>query len=115
MIKNVKVYKENGVWYLTVDAHVEETTGLYEIIAPKLRLCGENENLIIPRDPYGGFVYLGDHRYTAYKANITDKDTGEIYDDVYYIEKLIKPRVEKMTVEEIEKALGYKVEIVSEK
>lgn len=35
--------------------------------------------------------------------------------DVYYIDYISKPYVRKMTLKEIEKRLGYKVEVVSDK
>lgn len=39
------------------------------------------------------------------------------FDDgiVYYLDKIIKYKPKKMTIEEIEKKLGYKIEIVSSK
>ena len=47
----------------------------------------------------------GNHTLTVYR---TDKG-------VYYEEKIIKEKRQKMTMEEVEKALGYKIEVVSKR
>lgn len=45
----------------------------------------------------------------------TDVSRYDRYIDVYYIDYISKPYVRKMTLKEIEKRLGYKVEVVSDK
>lgn len=44
----------------------------------------------------------------------TDVSRYDRFDDVYYVDYISKPCVKEMTLEEIEKKLGYKVKIVSE-
>lgn len=39
--------------------------------------------------------------------------SGKTIEDVLFVDELIKPTAYKMTIEEIEEKLGYKVEIVS--
>lgn len=45
----------------------------------------------------------------------TDVSRYDRYIDVYYIDYISKPYVRKMTLKEIEKRLGYKVEVDSDK
>lgn len=45
----------------------------------------------------------------------TDVSRYDRFDDVYYVDYISKPRVKEMTLEEIEKKLGYKVKVVSDK
>lgn len=39
--------------------------------------------------------------------------TGQLMKDVCIIDNLIKPAIHDMTIEEIEKELGYKIKIVN--
>lgn len=52
-------------------------------------------------------------------CGITTVDFGfgeiSIFGDVRVEDRLVKPRVEKMTIADIEKELGYKIEIVGER
>ena len=45
----------------------------------------------------------------------TDVSRYDRFDDVYYVDYISKPYVKEMTLEEIEKKLGYKVKVVSDK
>lgn len=45
----------------------------------------------------------------------TDVSRYNRYDDVCFVDYISKPRIKEMTLEEIEKKLGYKVKIVSDK
>lgn len=45
----------------------------------------------------------------------TDVSRYDRYIDVYYIDYISKPYVREMTLKEIEKRLGYKVKVVSDK
>lgn len=44
----------------------------------------------------------------------TDVSRYDRFDDVYYVDYISKPCVKEMTLEEIEKKLGYKVKVVSD-
>ena len=45
----------------------------------------------------------------------TDVSRYDRFDDVYYVDYISKPFVKEMTLKEIEKKLGYKVKVVSDK
>lgn len=45
----------------------------------------------------------------------TDVSRYDRFDDVYYADYISKPFVKEMTLKEIEKKLGYKVKVVSDK
>lgn len=61
-------------------------------------------------DLFSYSITLDNDRCTLLRAE------GELSDEEYaYAEKIIERRAKKMTIEEIEKELGHKIEIVSDK
>ena len=79
--------------------------------------------------PFGNrlnLIYIHENNPALQRLSIrlcTEGDVTSVYlydtksDDglVYYTDKIIKRKPKKMTIEEIEQKLGYKVEIVSSK
>jgi len=63
------------------------------------------------RDRFGNVVSRHDKKY--YKADIKTLENVDIYevDDCFFTIKMVK---RAMTIDDIEKALGYKIEIVNE-
>lgn len=111
-IKDAKLYNENDNYYLDITYIVEDNYSVIETRCPKVRLpieFGSIESRIVAslmpiRDEYehllcidGGYLKL------------------EEKNGVCFYTKTIKEKPQKMTVEEIEKKLGYKVEIVAKK
>ena len=112
IIKDLQLYKENNKYYLSALLDKEDKRGYYEVSIPKIRLplsfdCLLNEEV----DNFFGIP----HRTVA-----IDLGFGELYvepfDDDYnfYTTKVIDEKVHKMTLAEIEKELGYKIELQKE-
>lgn len=121
-LKNARAYCESGTYYLKLAYEYEDKDGTHQLIYPKVSFpfpqqctpCIEAEvcigSSLIQLIPHNECTaLLGD--VTVRKSDgVTINTTNVMVSDV-----LIKPKVHKMTIKEIEKELGYKVEIVSEK
>lgn len=121
--KNVKlidkqVYEEDGSLYLSLTYEFKNiegnNEGKYNLYIPKIALdIKTNDMPIINNYSYysinkEGYIYefqAGKHNYI-----LEQKD----YKEEFYTYK-IETKEKKMTVEEIEKELGYKVQIVGKK
>ena len=116
-LKDAQIYMQDGIRYLKLVYQYEDEAGIHELTVPQVEF------------PFGNRLNLK-HIYETNpalrRASIrlcTDGDIANVYlhdtksDDgmVYYLDKIIKYKPKKMTIEEIEKKLGYKIEIVSSK
>lgn len=112
-MKNVNLYKDNtdNQYYLSITFTVEAEEAIYEYHIPKVHLpiC-DFDNPVITRYPtnrYGAeemYIDIGFGKLLV----IPDKD------NIHYVTRKIKDKTKKMTLKEIEKKLGYKIELVSE-
>lgn len=132
-LKEIKLYTEKDLdtnaesHYLRLVYEYKDDNGnLHEVIIPKLSLSffegsipAINEELSdlfgigcgIPRGCYIDVRSLEIERSTV---KTTDENGNKvIFNDVYFVDIIKKRAVKKMTLEEIEKKLGYKVELVS--
>lgn len=114
-LKDAQIYMQGGIRYLKLVYQYEDKDGIHELTIPQVEF------------PFGNRLNLKN----IYETNpafrrvsiclCTDGDIANVYlhdtksDDgmAYYLDKIIKRKPKKMTIEEIERELGYKVEIVS--
>ena len=117
--KNVKlidkqVYEEDGLLYLCLTYEFENDEGKYNLYIPKISLDIKTNDIPIINCALYNFVnneeYMYDFRAGAHNYILKPKDSKE----EFYTYK-IETKEKKMTVEEIEKELGYKVQIVGKK
>lgn len=116
-LKDAQIYMLDGSRYLQLVYQYEDEVGIHELIIPQVEF------------PFGNRLNLK-HIYETNPALrrvsirlCTEGDVANVYlhdtksDDgmVYYLDKIIKYKPKKMTIEEIEQKLGYKIEIVSGK
>jgi hypothetical protein len=111
-LKGLKTYfdDENG-WCLRAVYKREDDTGIYEVTVPKIHLPTMNGPVIKTpicicdrySEPPTIDLGFGD-------LNMLKDETGHLY-----YEKLVKEKIHNMTLDEIEKKLGFKVRVVSEK
>ena len=99
---------ENGTWYM-------------ELQYPKVEFpffCGKLPPEEFGSDRFGRCeltIGLITNEVAVFRGNFCNPMSGQIMHDVCIIDNLIKPAVHahEMTVEEIEKKLGYKIKIVN--
>ena len=102
-LKSAKVYYDNGVPFMSLVYTYDDKDGGHEVTFPKVEFPFPTQN--IPSIDYYNGVTID-----------TTPDTEVFYKDgICYIDELVKPKTREMTLEEIEKMLGYPVKIVSER
>ena len=113
-------YQESeGEWYLELVYEYESENGIHETIYPKVKLpyamCHELPSVNRDIDDLCTLFYpmsLNDFEsLRLLKGNVTTDE--HYYKDVLVIDYLKVPKVYEMTLEEIEKELGYSVKIIS--
>ena len=114
-LKDAQIYIQDGSRYLKLVYEYEDSHGVHELTIPQVEFpFGNRLNLI----------YIHENNPELQRLSIrlcTDGDVTNVYLHdtksydglVYYTDKVIKHKPKKMTIEEIERELGYKVEIVS--
>ena len=114
-LKDAQIYIQDGSRYLKLVYEYEDSHGVHELTIPQVEFpFGNRLNLI----------YIHENNLALQRLSIrlcTDGDVANVYLHdtksydglVYYTDKIIKHKPKKMTIEEIERELGYKVEIVS--
>lgn len=108
-IKDLQLYKENNQYYLSALVNYEDKSGIYEISIPKIKLP-VGRNCIINNT-------ISERNYKPYTTVSIDFGLGELYADPfdnnenYYIVTCVEEKVHKMTLADIERELGYKIEI----
>ena len=106
-------YFEDGKIYLRLSYTYEGDDGTHEIIFPKIDLGFYTEQ--IPSIKNNLPLYARIDNCYGDSFTLHDAETPGSRTPVCYFDKLIKPAVKEMTLEEIEKKLGYPVKIVNKK
>lgn len=109
-LKDLKLYKENDKYYLSALLIHEDKRGIYEVSIPKIELPIASDCSI--DYTYGACGYFPNTTLTV------DFGFGKLYavpvdDDnkLYFTLTCIEEKVRKMTLAEIERELGYKIEL----
>ena len=114
-LKDAQIYIQDGSRYLKLVYEYEDGYGIHELTVPQVEfpfgnrlslthICKNNPEL---QRLSIRLCTVGD------LANVYLHDTKSQDGLVYYTDKIIKRKPKKMTIEEIERELGYKVEIIS--
>lgn len=122
VLTNLELYKDKNEcgyegYYLKAEYLIEEEYRTVKLTIPKIYLPINEENLVININH--GCCY---DSYIQPETTV-DLGFGELHLDkvkdqdvtYYYKYEVIDERAEKMTLEEIEKKLGHKIELVSKK
>lgn len=114
-LKDIQFYEEDGLYYLRLKYILEDDKFIKELEIPKVR---------VPFNPFSfpefsSRVYDDFHHIELVNLH-TSSGSLSLYpgetskaNHVYYTFKILKEKTTEMTVEEIEKKLGYKIKIVS--
>ena len=106
-IKDLKLYKEDNQYYLSALIAHEDKKGFYEVSMPKIRFPVQ----------YECYIDITENKFE--RCVSLDFGLGKLYaeptdDKTYFTMTCLEEKVHKMTLTEIEKILGYKVEIIKE-
>ena len=116
-LKDAQIYIQDGSRYLKLVYEYEDGYGIHELTVPQVEFpFGNRLSLTHVCENNPELQRLSIRLCTVGDlANVYLHDTKSHDGLVYYTDKIIKHQPKKMTIEEIEQKLGYKVEIVSSK
>lgn len=102
--------KDSSGYYLSAKYRVEDQYSIRELDIPKIRLRVRPDKIELRE--HGDF-------YRTVEANIgfgwLPLNHNGTVDEVYFTETVLEEKTHEMTLDEIEKKLGYKVKIVNRK
>lgn len=112
---------ENGTWYMGLRYRYEDESGIHERYYPKVEFpffCGKLPPEEFSSDRFGRdelTISLFTNEVAVFRGNFLNPVTGRMTHDVCIIDNLVKPAApaHEMTIEEIEKELGYKIKIIN--
>ena len=112
---------ENGTWYMGLRYRYEDESGIHERYYPKVEFpffCGKLPPEEFCSDRFGRdelTISLFTNEVAVFRGNFLNPVTGRMTHDVCIIDNLVKPAApaHEMTIEEIEKELGYKIKIIN--
>ena len=118
-LKDLKLYKEDNRYYLHAEYEKEDDDKITRTIIPKIELPVMHYPYIENYEGLCGIrcnIDLGFGTLSALRGDVSDPRNGKTCDatDVFYASYVIKTKTKKMTLSEIEKELGHKIELVSE-
>ena len=108
-IKDLQLYKENNKYYLSALVEHEDKRGVYEVSIPKIEFP-IGRNCIIE-------TTTAERNYKPCTIVSINFGLGKLYvepfdsDENYYTVTCVEEKVHKMTLADIEKELGYKIEL----
>ena len=117
-----KAYQDkNGTWYMELKYEYEDESGIHERYYPKVEFpffCGKLPPEEFSSDRFGRdelTISLFTNEVAVFRGNFWNHHSGQLMRDVCVIDNLIKPAApaHEMTIEEIEKELGYNIKIVN--
>ena len=114
-LKDAQIYIQDGSRYLKLVYEYEDSYGIHELTIPQVEFpFGNRLDLMYICENNPALQRLSIHLCTEGDVANVYLHNSKSYDGlVYYTDKIIKRKPKKMTLEEIERELGYKVEIVS--
>ena len=114
-LKDAQIYIQDGSRYLKLVYEYEDSYGIHELTIPQVEFpFGNRLNLIYIHENNPALQRLSIRLCTVGDVANVYLHNSKSYDGlVYYTDKIIKRKPKKMTIEEIERELGYKVEIIS--
>lgn len=125
-IRTAKVYKNNGRTYLYIDKVVKDDDRYQLVIIPAIRLEGylftnhyrscilENEFALITFTNTDKYYNIFPNLVKPYKYLVVDLNIKPSKNYIYEGDRLKSDKRRRMTIKQIEKELGYTIEIVSD-
>lgn len=115
-----KAYQDkNDTWYMELQYEYEDESGVHRRYYPKVEFpffCGKLPTEEFSSDRFGRdelTISLFTNEVAVFRGNFWNHHSGQLMRDVCVVDNLVKPAVHEMTIEEIEKELGYKIKIIN--
>lgn len=121
LVSAVAYQDVNGTWYMELQYEYGDESGVHRRYYPKVEFpffCGKLPPEEFSSDRFGRdelTISLITNEVAVHRGNFCNPMTGQLMKDVCITDNLVKPAdpAHEMTVEEIEKKLGYKIKIVT--
>lgn len=111
-LQKFEVREKDGDFFIYAEYLEERTDGLHKLIFDNIPIhVYKNSTPSVRVEPFKN-PYI--KPVTTINFGFGDIDFISTGEDVIYTDELIEPRVEEMTIEEIEKKLGYQIKIIKE-
>ena len=119
---SISPFKEDGRWYLKLIYKYEDEYGKHTVVIPKVLIPFSQQDLPVIRSSPSYNEYLLERPYIdcmdsmmLYKSTCDLASERGVKEPAYYFNIITEYATKEMTLDEIEKELGYKVKIVSKK
>lgn len=120
-LKRAELYQEDGAYYLRLKYVIENDRATYELYIPKVDIgLVAGWYPILESSTTYDTKYIEDNCKLVLRGREFDVRRGDLcvggntYGNILFLRRIIDEKTKKMTVADIEKELGYKIEIVSE-
>lgn len=119
-LSDIVPFKEYGQWYLKLIYKYEDKQGKHTVIIPKAAIPFNQKDLPSVHMPLYDKIYLPEQPYLdcrdsmlLYKKKCDLAIKRGVKDPYYYFDIITEYNTKEMTLDDIEKELGYKVKIVN--
>lgn len=117
---SITPFKEDGYWYLKLIYKYEDENGKYTVVIPKTSIPFSQRCLPVIKSSPSYTEYLLECPYIdcrdsmmLYKSTCDLASERGVKEPAYYFNIITEYATKEMTLDEIEKELGYKVKIVN--
>nr|DAP85238.1 MAG TPA: hypothetical protein [Caudoviricetes sp.] len=121
MLKKANIFREGDEWFMHLEYECEDNRGKHLVTLPKVDFpCSlwyaPNLGLVDLCNCMAtnelAFIKISDS-LNLHEDNVTDPLTNKTI-NAFYTDIIVEPKIHDLTLDEIEKKLGYKVRIVAD-
>lgn len=119
-LKKADIFREGDEWFMYLEYEYEDDKGRHSVTLPKVEfpwslrripqitICCHADSYHLDK----GCIEISGE-LSIREGNVTDPLTNKII-KAFYTDIVVEPKIHDLTLEEIEKKLGYKVRIVAD-
>ena len=117
MLKKADIFREGEEWFMHLEYEYEDNRGKHLVTLPKVdfpfSLEDPNVNFCncMATEEFAS-IKISDS-LNLHEGNVTDPLTNRTI-NAFYTDIIVEPKIHDLTLDEIEKKLGYKVRIVTD-
>ena len=121
MLKKANIFREGDEWFMHLEYEHEDNRGKHLVILPKVDFpyslkYKPNVDLCSCMVAFGFEASASidiSESLNLHEGNVTNPLTNETI-NAFYKDIIVEPKIHDLTIDEIEKKLGYKVRIVAD-
>ena len=118
MLKKANIFREGDEWFMHLEYEYEDNRGKHLVILPKVDFpCSLKYK---PNVDFYNYMTTNElasimisDSLIVHEDNVTDPLTNKTI-NTFYTDIIVEPKIHDLTLDEIEKKLGYKVRIVAD-